>query len=254
MAELPAATDGRRQAEAVRWQHGLGHAPIRDLFGFLERKYPSLLAVRYPMPGGPAGALVDAGERCVLAVNSAGCGYGRQRFAAGHLLGHFLFDTDRSPLHLDHDLPGVASATEVRADAFAAHLLLPGEVVRERAATPGFDVCDDRQLADLALEYGMCARSLAWHLRSLVHLGQDDVERIAALDVAAVAARMGIGDPVRRERAAIDARGWPGRYLALAVAAYDRRLWTRQQLSEALEDEVLVDELTAGPPSGSGEG
>lgn len=247
MVELRAVTEGRRQAEAIRWEHGLGHAPIRDLFGFLERKYPSVLAVRYPMPGGPAGALVDVGDRCVLAINSAGCGLGRQRFTAAHLLWHFLYDSDRSPLHLDGDLPGRSSAIEIRADAFAAHLLLPGEVVRERVAAGGLDVSDDGQLAALALEYGLCGRSLAWHLGRLVHLPDHDRERIAALDVAAVAARMGIGDPVRQERAAVDRRSWPGRYLALAVAAYDRRLWSRQELSAALEDDVLVDEVIGGP-------
>lgn len=254
MAERRAASEGRRQAEAVRWHNGLGHAPIRDLFGFLDRRYPSVLAVRYPMPGGPAGALVDVGARRVLAVNSADCGLGRQRFTAAHLLGHLLLDTDPSPLHLDHDLPGGASAAELRADAFAAHLLLPEPVVRERVAGQDVDLGNDGQVATLALEFGMCARSLAWHLNALFGLADHDRRRIAALDVAALAARMGISAPVRQERAARNAHGWPGCYLALAVEAYDRRVWSREQLSDALGDEALIEEITGGfpadPPSG----
>lgn len=249
MAERRAASEGRRQAEAVRWHNGLGHAPIRDLFGFLDRRYPSVLAVRYPMPGGPAGALVDVGARRVLAVNSADRGLGRQRFTATHLLGHLLLDTDLSPLHLDHDLPGGASAAELRADTFAAHLLLPEPVVRERVAGQDLDLGNDGQVATLALEYGMCGRSLAWHLNELFALADHDRRRIAALDVAALAARMGIGAPVRQERAARNARGWPGCYLALAVEAYDRRVWSREQLSDALGDEAFIEEITGGSPA-----
>lgn len=249
MAERRAASEGRRQAEAVRWHNGLGHAPIRDLFGLLDRRYPSVLAVRYPMPGGPAGALVDVGARRVLAVNSADRGLGRQRFTATHLLGHLLLDTDLSTLHLDHDLPGGASAAELRADTFAAHLLLPEPVVRERVAGQDLDLGNDGQVATLALEYGMCGRSLAWHLNELFALADHDRRRIAALDVAALAARMGIGAPVRQERAARNARGWPGCYLALAVEAYDRRVWSREQLSDALGDEAFIEEITGGSPA-----
>lgn len=250
MAESRAAGEGRRQAQAVRSQHGLGNAPIRDLFGFVERKYPAVLVVRYPMPEaeGPAGALVDLGGRCLLAVNSAGRDLGRQRFTTAHLLGHFLFDADRSPLHLDRHLPGAILPAEVRADTFAAHLLLPEAVVRERAVSTRSDLADDAKLAALALEYGMCSSSLAWYLDTLVSLGDDDRRRIAAIDVGALAARMGMADTMRRERAARDALGWSGHYLSLAVAAYDRQLWSRQELCDALEDHALVEEITGPSP------
>lgn len=252
MAERRAASEGRRQAEAVRWHHALGHAPIRDLFGFLDRRYPSVLAVRYPMPGGPEGVLVDVGARRLLAVNSADRGLGRQRFTAAHLLGHLLLDTDLSPLHLDHDLPGGASGAELRADTFAAHFLFPEPVLRERVAGGDLDLGKDGQVASLALEYGMCGRSLAWHLNQVLGLADGDRRRIAALDVAALAARMGIDAPVRQERAARNARGWPGCYLALALEAYDRGVWSREQLGEALGDEALIQEITGGTPSDRG--
>lgn len=122
-------------------------------------------------------------------------------------------------------------------------------MVRARAGNTRFDLADDAKLAALALEYGMCASSMAWHLDTLLSLGDDDCRRIATIDVGAVAARLGMADTVRRERAARDALGWSGHYLSLAVAAYDRQLWSRQELCDALEDHVLVDEIT-GSSSG----
>lgn len=114
MPEPRPVREGREKADAMRFEHGLGRAPIRDLFGFIERNYPTVLVAVRPMPDGIDGALLRAGGRWLIVVNSDGQMLVRQRFTAAYELGHRLFDRDSDPVHLDHDLFGGDAPAETR--------------------------------------------------------------------------------------------------------------------------------------------
>jgi Zn-dependent peptidase ImmA (M78 family) len=251
MAEPAAVRIGRLKAEAVREDHGLATAPIRDLFGFVERAFNGLYVVRYPMEVGPAGALIRVGERRLIVVNSHDAPLARQRFTAAHELAHHLLDGE-STIVVDttDQLRGVGGFNEVRANAFAVHLLAPRDVLLARADEiwpPGGEA-----LVALAMEYGIWVTSLVWHASNI--LGLTDDERTELSEASSrpyqIARRLGLHDRVKQEMAAKGAKGWPRRYLSLLVRALEQGQVRESDLQEWLEDPKLVAELLHQPDEG----
>lgn len=246
--------EGRERAESVRYRHQLGDAPIRGLFSFIERHWPDVLVVRYPMPGGPAGALVRTGFGWLLIVNTSQQPLARQRFTAAHLLGHVLLDGERVSLHIDTQLPGAnahaaAAPAEMRADAFALQLLLPIAALSSRLNGDRFGLSEEGLVA-LALDFGLCMPSLSLHLAAATTVDDGDRRRIAAIDVPRVATRVGLAERVRQESIEAGVTAWPRRYLALAAQAWDRQLVDEPQLRAFVGEDVAqqIVELGGGRP------
>jgi Zn-dependent peptidase ImmA (M78 family) len=251
MAEPAAVRIGRLKAEAVREEHGLATAPIRDLFGFIERTFGGLFVVRYPMEGGPAGALIRVGERRLIVVNSDSAPLARQRFTAAHELAHHLLDGESIIVvdPADH-LRGAGGFNEVRANAFAVHLLVPREVIAGRADEiwpPGGE-----ELVALAMEYGISVTSLVWHASNILGLTEDERAELseASSRPYQIARRLGLHDRVKQEMAAKGSIGWPRRYLSLLVRALEQGQVTEDELEEWLEDRTLVADLLDQPDEG----
>lgn len=245
MSEPRPVREGRERADAVRFEHGLGSAPIRDLFGFIERNYPDLLVVVRPMHDGPDGALIRAGAHRLVVVNSYEQTLARQRFTAAHELAHYLFDRDRDPVHLDDDLFGGDAPTETRANAFAVHLILPASVIRERIAQRTLNPADPGTVVALAAEYGPSVQSLSWHIKNVLGLSDSERRRLAEIPTFRLARLLGLTDYVRQEREAQDRIAWPQRYLALTTRAFERGELSQAELLRLLEDRNLVSEIVA---------
>lgn len=236
MGEPPAVRAGRDKAQAVRYGLDLGGAPIRDLFGFIERHFGVLVA-RQPMPDGPEGALMRHGDRWLIAINTWENFLARQRFTAAHELGHYLFDGDRQPIVIDENVYGrPGNPVEIRANAFAVHLLLPADVLRATVATSDFDIRSDENVVGLAMEYGVSLQSLSWHMKNVCGLPDRERRRIGEIEIFHVASRMGLADRVERERAARGARGWPRRYISLVAKAFDGGRLTEDDVREYLDE------------------
>lgn len=240
--EPPPVREGRIRAEAVRYEHDLGDAPVRDLFGFIERSYHRVYVVRHPMAHGPEGALLRHRDRWLIIVNSDEQYLARQRFTASHELAHLLFDSDRDPVHIDQTLFGRTGRDpiEMRANAFAVHFLLPADALRERFHDPTFDVDDDEQVVALAMEYGLSLQSLAWHLKNVCGISDRQRRRIHDLQPFRIAGRMGLADRVRNETRAANAHGWPSAYISLVAKAFDRGLIDEDEVQKALLDDQLI--------------
>jgi Zn-dependent peptidase ImmA (M78 family) len=241
--------EGREKADAVRFEHGLGRAPIRDLFGFIERNHHEVLVVVRPMADGPDGALLRAGDRWLIVVNSDDRWLVRQRFTAAHELAHYLFDRDSSPVHLDGDLFGGEAPAETRANAFAVHLILPASVIRERMADGTLNPRKPEPVLTLAIEYGLSLQSLSWHLKNVLGLSEAERRRIADIPrPLRLANRLGLTEQIRQERAARDRTSWPQQYLVLAAQAFEHGKLDEGQLAELLEDPELASEIVGAPP------
>ena len=236
MSEPRPVREGRERAELVRLEHELGSAPIRDLFGFVERAFPDLLIVRRPMQDGPVGALLQAGKRWVVVVNTWDAYLMRQRFTLSHEMGHLLTDS-HEPLLVEHSLFG-NGVVEMRANAFAAHFLLPVDVLNTRCRDRTFDPGSDESLVLLSMEYGVSLTSLAWHLKNAGLVSDARRRWMMTIKPFDVARRLGLNDRVQQELAAREVTRWPRRYVALATRAHDRG-----QISEAELNEMLGDEL-----------
>jgi Zn-dependent peptidase ImmA (M78 family) len=218
--------EGREKADAVRFEHGLGHAPVRDLFGFIERNYLEVLVAVRPMRDGPDGALLRAGKRWLIVVNSHENFLARQRFTAAHELGHYLFDRHSDPVH------------------FAVHFILPARMIRERIREGAFNPRNPKEGVALAIEYGLSLQSLSWHLKNTVGISESERQRIADIKTPLqLARRLGLTEQARQERVARDRTSWPQQYLVLAAQAYEHGRLDEAELAEMLEDPELATEI-----------
>jgi Zn-dependent peptidase ImmA (M78 family) len=251
VSEQRALIEGREKAEALRFEHSHGTAPIRDLFGLIEHIDAELLALRRPMPGGPDAVLLRARGRPIIVINTDGRPMRQQRFAAAHVLAHLLFEgADQAlTLHVDHRVPGSTSAVERRADAFAAHLLVPAAPLRLQLSGRDPLGWTREELVVLSLEWGLSIRGLLWHLGHVLPLSDAGRRHLASLreptsdESLYIGSRAGLWELVRAGRSARDTVGWPRRYVALAARAYDRGQLSEDDLCRLLQDADLVSDI-----------
>lgn len=242
MGESRAVQEGREKAEAIRYQHRFGLSPIRDLFGFIERSFPELLVGRYPMADGPDGALVREGNRWLGVVNTYDRLLIRQRFTACHELAHFLFDRFGDPLLIDQDLWG-PDPRETRANAFAVHLILPGEALLAKVRDPKFDLNDENDLVLLSMEYGLSLSSLSFHLMNICGISKAKREWISTIEPFKVAGRNGLVDRVRQEIQAKDAIRMPRLLISNALRARELGLLTDAEVTEIIQDPAFLKDV-----------
>lgn len=127
-----------------------------------------------PLEGGLSGMLYRAHDgHVVLGVNSAHARV-RQRFTIAHELGHFRLHRDT--LHVDglvrrDQTSSLAIDTkEIEANAFAAELLMPRDLVLERVEEllPKSGVADPARLvSSLARTFGVSEQAMDYRLANL---------------------------------------------------------------------------------------
>ncbi len=128
----PPWLEGERAASALRFELGLGYAPI-DIYDVIARRGVAL-AFR-DLQGDDGRYIFHAGQGLII-VNSTGTEASRQRFTAAHELGHHelhrFSGDDETPTYLvDRDILATGGdRREVEANAFAASFLLPGEALK----------------------------------------------------------------------------------------------------------------------------
>lgn len=115
----------------------------------------------------------------------------RQRFTMAHELAHLLCGDDQG-LHVDENVMAGSrgDASEIRANAFAAALLMPESSLRERFSEP---VVTEMVFAQAVMDLMVSPSSLAWRLLNLKLLSPERRSQLGALrtvDCAAVAGRM----------------------------------------------------------------
>jgi Zn-dependent peptidase ImmA (M78 family) len=101
----------------------------------------------------------------------------RQRFTIAHELGHLEFDREMitSSIHVDKGFPGLMrdskSATgteliEIRANQFAAELLMPSTLINLALAGKQFDIEDDGPIEELAKKFRVSKQALEYRIRN----------------------------------------------------------------------------------------
>jgi Zn-dependent peptidase ImmA (M78 family)/transcriptional regulator with XRE-family HTH domain len=173
----PAATSGRLidqgrrlavQARAHAQDKGVDLCEQRDLAEAVEKLFGVDVAI-VRLPDGFDG-LTYIDEHTRLMVIGTSEIPARQRFTIAHELGHLLAGDEQSPgqgLHLDADLHDSAhkrQPSEIRANALAAELLLPEEMLRTAVAEIAWS---DTAFARLARRLWVSPSTLAWRLFNL---------------------------------------------------------------------------------------
>jgi Zn-dependent peptidase ImmA (M78 family)/transcriptional regulator with XRE-family HTH domain len=253
----PAVDQGRRLAGHVRRALGLGDGPLA--------RFPELLEERFrldvdlsPLPEAVDGLCVNVGERTLVLVGSRKPS-SRQRFTLAHELAHYLVD-DLDPLYVDERGARTWSMAEMRANALAAHLLMPEPGVRR--VIEGTD--DDAERAvRVALTFGTSVSAAAYQLGNLGLLPDTVRDRLADAGSKPLLMRYALpSDWQQDERGRGQVRP-PGRLYARATLAFRRGLIglgpiadllqrpDRDQLRQELEDAGLApgeDVLNAAHP------
>ncbi len=122
-----AILQGQKVATEERQRLGMGMAPAGDLADLLESQ--GARAAFVSLPANVSGlTLADVNIGVFVAVNSDHVAV-RQRFSLAHEYAHVLMDRDRSGAISRAE--NRAELLEVRANAFAAELLMPADGVRQ---------------------------------------------------------------------------------------------------------------------------
>jgi len=136
--------------------------PVQDIAASIGIK---VISQRYP-DSSVSGFYIRRGSERVIGVN-ANHPIARRRFTIAHELGHVLL-LAHDDLHVDGNLI-LRNATssqgidrrEIEANAFAAELLMPVDMLREEIRRRGgIDLNDDRVVGDVASAFGVSVQAL----------------------------------------------------------------------------------------------
>jgi Zn-dependent peptidase ImmA (M78 family)/transcriptional regulator with XRE-family HTH domain len=247
----PAVDQGRRLAGQVRRALRLGDGPLARFPEVLEERF-RLDVDLSPLPEAVDGLCVSVGGRTLVLVGSSKPS-SRQRFTLAHELAHYLVD-DLDPLYVDERGVRARSVAEMRANAFAAHLLMPEPGVR--SAIEG--TADDAERAvRVALTFGTSVSAAAYQLGNLGLLPDPVRDRLADAGSKPLLMRYALpSDWQQDERGRGQVRP-PGRLYGRATLAFRRGLIglepivdllqrpDRDQLRQELEDAGLTPDEEA---------
>jgi len=138
---MSAEDQGRERAETFRAEHQLGNVPLPDLVSLIELTLDIDVAVLDAEPDEHGMTMRDPVRQVVMVAVALTRNPMRQRSTLAHELGHVLFGDFAPP---KSGAWSARSRQEIRADAFARHLLVPvdgigsvlGDRVGERASLP----------------------------------------------------------------------------------------------------------------------
>ena len=255
----PAVDQGRRLAGQVRQALRLGDGPLGPLPEVLEERLR--LDVDFsPLPEAVDGLCVSVGERALVMVGSSKPS-SRQRFTLAHELAHYLVD-DLDPLYVDERGVRTRSVAEMRANAFAAHLLMPEPGVR--AVIDGFT--DDAERAvRVALTFGTSVSAAAYQLGNLGLLPDSIRDRLTQAGSRPLLMRYALPSDWQQDESGRGRLRPPSRLYRRATLAFRRGLIglepiaellqrpDRDQLRQELEDAGLAPDeeaFTAAGPDG----
>jgi Zn-dependent peptidase ImmA (M78 family) len=131
-----------------------------------------------------------------LAIVNSEIPWSRQRFSLLHECGHILAGDGRDGgTHVDGDVMGAADRVEeMRANAFAAAVLMPRTDVLDHVAEP----VTDENFAMLVGRYLVSPDAMAWRLKSLELVDTDQRARLGAMPIQQAAIQGGWTEAYRK--------------------------------------------------------
>lgn len=243
-AELGAgswAEQGRRLADAALATAG---GEVADLLDVVETAFGIDVAVT--ALGDGFDGLATSSDTVKLIVLATTTVPARQRFTLAHELAHLVAGDDQG-VHLDRDVfdrAQMRNPSEVRANAFAAALLMP--VARLRAAV-GARGIDEAGFAQLACDLVVSPSTLAIRLKELRLIDGGTCERWRPMTARRAAAIAGRGAEFADQVAAANRPRAPGLLTRDAYAAYDAGDTTLRPYAALLGVDVDVLRRTLEP-------
>ncbi|MFJ7095871.1 helix-turn-helix domain-containing protein [Streptomyces mirabilis] len=157
-----AERQGKRLAEQVRRDLGLGSYELGDLPGLIERHFAVDVALS------PLGTATDGlcvhGDGVALIVASTDFSQGHVRFTLAHEFGHHLLGDPRDVINEGERDMFADDLQERRVNAFAGHLLTPEEGIRETLGWLSDGRVTERSLVALMEQFGVSLAALVYQL------------------------------------------------------------------------------------------
>lgn len=219
-------TAGRGAAEQFRREHHLGVQPLGDLVAVIEQSTGIDVAVLDVGPDEHGLTMRDSGRDSVIIGVARTQNPMRQRSTLAHELCHVLFGdwTDTSTTSWADRTP-----QEIRADAFARHLLVPLAGLREflqpRATVTQVD------LSAVVQRFLVSPAVAAIALHQAEYIGEATKREWMSLSAPQLAARFGWSDQYQALQTASDQRRAPQRLLARAIRGYAEAVLSAQTIA-----------------------
>lgn len=223
---MNAEAAGRAAAEQFRREHRLGVQPLGDLVAVIEQSAGIDVAVLDVGPDEHGLAMRDSGRDVVIIGVARTQNPMRQRSTLAHELCHVL----------SGDWADISTASwgdrtpqEIRADAFARHLLVPTEGLHE-TLQPRTTIAP-HDLSTVVQRFLVSPVIAAIALQQAGYIGESTKLQWMSLSAPQVAARFGWTDQYQALQAASDRRRAPQRLLARAIRGYAEAVVSAQTIA-----------------------
>jgi Zn-dependent peptidase ImmA (M78 family) len=237
---LTAETEGCASAAQFRSDHHLGVQPLGDLVAVIEQATGIDVAVLDAGPDEHGLTMRDSIRGTVFIGVARTRNPMRQRSTLAHELGHVLFEdwADSDAGDWSHRNPA-----EKRADAFARHLLIPVEGLRDFVGQR--PAVTESGLSAVVQRFLVSPQIAAIALREAGCIDEGTKQDWMTLRTPQLAARFGWADQYQVLQASSDQRRAPQRLLARAIAAYVEGVLPARAIAtlRGISVEALMDEF-----------
>jgi len=210
-----AEAEGRITAARFRQDYRLGVQPMGDLVAVIEQTTGIDVAVLDVGPDEHGLTMRDPGRNAVFIGVACTRNPMRQRSTLAHELGHVLFED-----WADNDAGNWSARTheEIRADAFARHLLVPVDGLREFLGSR--ERVTQSTLSAVVQRFLVSSAMAAIALQQAGYIDVATKQEWMGLSALQLAVRYGWSDQYRALQADSDQRRAPQRLLARAIKGY----------------------------------
>lgn len=236
--KLEAVRQARELAKTERNRLDLESQPISNIAELINNQ--GVRVGEHDLPDEVSGLFFrhpDAGPFIVINESHATV---RRRFSVAHEYCHALFDHDERALVSRR---GERSLREVRANAFAAHFLMPADAVEDLVeATSNGDDVDVFDAAHVAQHFGTSYRSAVYHLHNLSIIDASKRDNLISRKATARRVAKEVWGTSWEEREGTSPlSAW---VLDIALDAYKADVISRGRLEELAEEAGISSELT----------
>jgi Zn-dependent peptidase ImmA (M78 family) len=237
---LTAETEGRMSAARFRSDYHLGLQPLGDLVALIEQAIGIDVAVLDAGPDEHGLTMRDPARRGIFIGVARTRNPMRQRSTLAHELGHVLFED-----WADSDAGDWSERdpAEIRADAFARHLLIPVEGLRDFIGQR--PAVAEPDLSAVVQRFLVSPQIAAIALREAGYIDEATKRDWMTLRTPQLAARFGWADQYQALQASSDRRRAPQRLLARAIAGYVEGVLPAQAIAtlRGISVESLMEEF-----------
>lgn len=214
----------RELAEKFRTENRLGLQPLGDLVALIEQTTGYGVAVIDTQNGEHGLTMRDPVRGKVFIAVARSTKPMRQRSSLAHELGHVLFEDWGNDLKFD-----VRSPEEIRADAFARHLLVPVEGVRQLLGHKA--VAGEAQLSEVVQRYVVSPAIAAIALRDAGYIDAGQSTAWRKIRTPELATRHGWRDQYAALQQDANQTRSPQKLLSRSILGYAKGLVSDQAIA-----------------------